>query len=520
MIQLCERSAVFVGCARNCGAHVVSVLANIERMAALYRQAAFVFVENDSQDDTKARLLHWLEPRPTGTLLELDGLAVTEPSRTARLATARNAYLRQVRESPYRDYDDLIVLDFDDVNAPALDMNAFKAAAEYLHSSEGTLGVFANSSPVYFDIWALRHPVWCPGDCWADIRALRHLPPAAAVERLLYARQIAINPRQPPFAVQSAFGGLGLYRLAQLLPQRYVGSNPDGTEVCEHVSVNLALSRLGQLFIYPALQNCAPEFHLRPKRMPALQLELEQDGARCTLLAPLDYTLEADRAAHPWLGRRLPRLSRLLAVLAPAATMIDVDAGIGDTVALCRLAGNTAPFVALEATELYFSFLEANRQASPAVFKDVRTMRATIRELGELQLEEVSLLRTGAKARDGKLLCASVPFLRRCAPVIWAQAAAGDATERGHWRQFCVDLTARYVRMCLFDSHGCLLGQGAISEQTDRFLELLRGAEEHLQQGTSENGSAPGQYLEVAFFPVGREDVYQTFAATLTEANR
>jgi hypothetical protein len=507
MNQLRERSAVFVGCARNCGAHVELVLANIERMAALYGNAAFGFVENDSQDDTKAQLSRWLALRPAGTLLELDGLAAREPSRTARLAKARNAYLAFVRESPYREYDDLIVLDFDDVNAIALDMVAFKSAAEYLRSDAGILAVFANSSPVYFDIWALRHPVWCPGDCWADIRALRHLSPAQAVEQLLYARQIAISPRQPPIPVQSAFGGLGLYRLAQVLPQHYVGTNPDGTEVCEHVSVNLALSRTGQLFIYPALQNRAPEIHLRPLRIPARQLELEQDGQRCTLLAPPNYRLDVERAEHPLYGRQLPRLARMLAAREPQATLIDVDAGIGDTVALCRLAGCTAPFVALESAEHYFSFLEANRHASSVLFKDVRTIRAAISELSELGPREVSLVRTGASGRDAALLRASVPFLRSCAPVIWAQAAATSPADAEHWRQLCGDLAPYYGQICLFDGHGFLLTQGPIAEQADRFIDLLKEA--------PAIGSASNSYSEVALFPVARDDIYQAFAATL-----
>ncbi len=124
MNSLSERSAVFVGCARNCGAQLDGVLANIEGMASLYAKAAFVFVENDSQDDTKARLLKWLANRPLGSLLQLDGLVATEPSRTARLAQARNRYLDHVRSSSYIGYDDLVVLDFDNVNTGPIDLTA------------------------------------------------------------------------------------------------------------------------------------------------------------------------------------------------------------------------------------------------------------------------------------------------------------------------------------------------------------------------------------------------------------
>jgi hypothetical protein len=49
-------SAVFVGCARDCEAHLDGVLANIRRAAAQFSQVAFIFVENDSVDATATRL--------------------------------------------------------------------------------------------------------------------------------------------------------------------------------------------------------------------------------------------------------------------------------------------------------------------------------------------------------------------------------------------------------------------------------------------------------------------------------
>jgi len=496
MSKLCERSAAFVGCARDCGVHLQSVLANVERMAALYAKAAFVFVENDSGDDTKAQLLRWLASRPQGTLLQLDGLARTEPGRTARLARTRNAYLAQLRDGPYRDYDDLIVLDFDEANASPIDMAAFTAAAQFLHADERTVGVFANSSPVYFDIWALRHPVWCPGDCWADIRSIRHLPRAQAIERLLYARQIAINPGQPPLPVESAFGGLGLYRLAPVLAHRYVGSNPDGTEVCEHVSLNTALSRAGQLFIYPALQNFAPPVHLRPRQIPARALDLEQDGRRCSLLAPAEHRLGAEEAPPPGL-RLLPRLARLLAAAAPLDPMIVVDAGIGETVARCRLGGCDAPFLAIEASELYFSFLEANRQSLPELYQNVRTIRGELRDLGQLGVREISLLSTGAHERNAAMLGANVALLRASGAVIWARAAAMSPAAQNHWRQLCTGLAPIYSHLCLLTGSGALLAHGPLAQTQAALFDLTNGA------------------VEVILFPASRFEVYTAFLTSL-----
>jgi hypothetical protein len=44
---------LFAGCVRDCEKWLPSVLHNIERIASLYVEAAFIFVENDSQDRTK-----------------------------------------------------------------------------------------------------------------------------------------------------------------------------------------------------------------------------------------------------------------------------------------------------------------------------------------------------------------------------------------------------------------------------------------------------------------------------------
>jgi FkbM family methyltransferase len=550
MSNMSERSAVFVGCARNCRAYLDQVLGNVERMAALYAKAAFIFVENDSEDGSKAALLQWLDSRPSGILLELDGLAATESSRTARLARARNGYLGHLRESPFIGYDDLVVLDFDDVNATPLDLAAFSAAADFLHADDETVGVFANSRPVYFDIWALRHPNWCPNDCWAEVHASRDASPAEAAQRFIFARQIAIDPGQPPIGVASAFGGLGIYRLAKVLPHRYVGTTSVGTDVCEHVSLNLELSRSGRLFIFPALQNLAPQEHLRPNQVPTRQLRLEQDGRSCVLLAPPEHRLDVYRAASPLYDRRLPLLSRLVAAAAPGGAIIDVGANIGDTVALCRMAGCDAPFIAIEPSVQYFAVLEANRQALPELFKDVRTLHAFIGvgseqlslvegagtarvekltnphppsdtptvPLGRVTDQEVSLIKTDTDGYDAAILSGSVEFLRRSRPVIWAEAEVSDPSDEQRWSQLCADLSESHPYMCIFDNFGFLVAHGAVADKQVTFLDLLRYTRRHKAGDAKNIGPPTIYYIDVAFFPATKFDVYTAFVNALIES--
>jgi hypothetical protein len=235
-----KRSVVIVGCARDCEPFLPAVLQNVSRIANLYSHAAFVFVENDSRDNTREILQRWLSERPNSFLVCLDGLAAQEKRRTARLAIARNAYMDAVRYHNMAKLDHLVVLDFDIVNTNAISEESLAEAIRFLDSSTQNAAVFANQLP-YYDIWALRHDVWCPEDCWARIaNRPAYLPRHRAIERYFTSRQVRISSDSPPVAVRSAFGGLGLYKLDFVRAARYVGLLPHGSEICEHVAFNEA----------------------------------------------------------------------------------------------------------------------------------------------------------------------------------------------------------------------------------------------------------------------------------------
>lgn len=257
-------SVVFAGCARDCEASLPAVLANVERAAARVGRSAVILVENDSKDGTKGLARRWAEGRPGAAVLDLDGLAARVPLRTARIAAARNAYLEHA-DAALRDFDLLAVFDCDGPNVPAWRLEGWDAALRHLEAHPEVSAVFAASDPVYYDIWALRHPGWCPGDCWREIAEDRREPPAVAVERYVYSRQLDLPASGAPIQVQSAFNGLGLYRLGPALSGRYVGLGPQGEEVCEHVAFNAQVGRHGELHILPALRTAAPAEHLRPR---------------------------------------------------------------------------------------------------------------------------------------------------------------------------------------------------------------------------------------------------------------
>jgi hypothetical protein len=276
MDQVLNKRAVFVGCARDCAMDISRVLSNVSRMAAMFAESAFVFIENDSHDATKSTIQAWCRGRPNAQLVSLDGLATNCPVRTIRLATVRNRYLSLLR-SDFRAHDLVFVLDCDDTNAREIELDAVVRAVEFLARDPTHAGVFANSRDEYYDLWALRHPLRCPGDVWEEVcdYAIEHRVSDEEAYRRTFANRIFSLPVDaPPLEVDSAFGGLGIYKIASLLRNKreYVGhkiklisgtlpGSPEnrgevGWQCCEHVSFNSGFREVGErLHVMPDLVN-------------------------------------------------------------------------------------------------------------------------------------------------------------------------------------------------------------------------------------------------------------------------
>lgn len=257
-------SAVFVGTARDCARWLPDVLANLAKLSQLYDRTAFIFAVSDATDATATLLRNWMGKERAGKVLDLGELAGRFELRTERIAFARNACLEEVRGSAFAEYGHLVVADMDDVLAAPLDLGSYVRAAEWLDASPDRAAVFASASPCYYDIWALRHPTWCPHDCWHRIWGRPGGESFEAAKfREVFARQIVLPPQMEPIEVRSAFGGLGLYRMPYALNARYLGLDAEGREVSEHVAFNEAIASAGgRLFVFPDLQVRAPQQHL------------------------------------------------------------------------------------------------------------------------------------------------------------------------------------------------------------------------------------------------------------------
>ena len=260
--------AIFAGCVRNCERWLPKVLTNIEKYSSYFFKSHFIFIENDSTDNTKEILGKWYKNRNCSSI-NMDGLK-NIPKRGLRLEAARNAYLKIIKDSnSLKKYDYLIVMDFDDVSIFEIEKKNILKSIEFLNSDKSIAGVFSNQRGMYYDMWTLRHKTICPVDVWEEIldyKIKNKVTDEIAYECTLKKRKFNLDENNSPLEVDSAFGGFAIYKMDYILKNQkpYIGSkikkidknNTIKWQVCEHVQFNMGIKDLGgKLYILPYLIN-------------------------------------------------------------------------------------------------------------------------------------------------------------------------------------------------------------------------------------------------------------------------
>jgi glycosyltransferase involved in cell wall biosynthesis len=242
---------VICGTARNIEGKLEDSIKDLYRAFSSFKQVKFLICESFSTDQT---------------LLELDKLKIEVPNfdyfsdseidknewrRTVRIASARNELQKKIRDE-YENYDYVAMVDLDGVNR---DLN--KKSVESIWQFDFWDAVFANQPLRYYDIWALRAKGWNEGDCWNEYQNLLKILPSKEAHRIAVTSKMkSISEKSQPIRVESAFGGLGIYRTSVFLESLYLGMDDEGNEICEHIHFHETLSKKGyQLFIMPSLVN-------------------------------------------------------------------------------------------------------------------------------------------------------------------------------------------------------------------------------------------------------------------------
>lgn len=241
---LCRKSIAFLCCARDCATQLKQSVDELLKIGNLFEKFQFYVFENDSRDQTPDLLRRLAGAVPIEVFSE-QGLDQIFPSRTERLSYCRNQLLSHVATQPF---DYVAVADLDGV-ITRIEESEFLSC----FVNEAWDGCFPGAREKYYDLWALRHPGIMPADYNQMMNKLPFVVGEDNAQLLsaIPARNLEFDKFHHWLEVESAFGGLALYRASTYPKGRYCGKEYD-REVCEHVPFHRSLKHAGaRLYINP-----------------------------------------------------------------------------------------------------------------------------------------------------------------------------------------------------------------------------------------------------------------------------
>ncbi len=251
---------LIVGLARNSGHKISKEVKKINDAFSGAASVDWLVIESDSDDKTLDELnalSHVISLR----YITLGSLEKKHPKRTERIALCRNRYLDEIKSNrSYEKIDYVVIADLDGANCE-LTLESIQSCWSIEVDWDAC---FANQSKAYYDVWALRHEIWSPNDCWENRKFLfdNGVSSFQASYVAVWSRMVRIDKAAQPIQVESAFGGLGIYKKSIIMNARYNGLNSKDEETCEHVSFHRHLHEAGyQLYIVPSLINCSWSEH-------------------------------------------------------------------------------------------------------------------------------------------------------------------------------------------------------------------------------------------------------------------
>lgn len=261
-----NRQFFVVGLVRDQEKRLEIIVEILDKSFSVYGQVSFFIVESDSTDGTIHILDKLKVSKKNFDFISLGNTESEHIDRWTRLARLRNIYLKKFESlKHFSGSDFLVVADLDDVNLK-LTYNSLKS----IFRRDDWAGVFANQSKYYYDVLALRHPVLSPNDCWKEERKLikQGMNPYLARKKAVFDRQIKIRRNSPWIEVESAFGGLGIYRRKNILNCRYNERSSEGELACEHIDFhNQIRAKGGNLFVVPSFINSHFVDHTNTKKV-------------------------------------------------------------------------------------------------------------------------------------------------------------------------------------------------------------------------------------------------------------
>ena len=276
---------LIVGTIRNCQRQIFQTIKCLDKGLHFANKIEYFFIESDSDDRTLDSLKKLSREKKNFRYKSFGKLKTKLPIHTQRLAFCRNRYLEEFKRKKNYWVEYLIVVDTDGV-CKNLNSQVIKKCI----SEKGWSAYTANVKGAYYDIWALRHDIWSPNDCWqASKEEIKiGLSRFESESKNVYSRMIKIKSSKKIIAVDSAFGGLAIYKKLNIPDNaKYIGLSRNGEKICEHISFHNAIRKnQGLIFINPKLViGPSPYAHTKYSGI----LGLNRFWARCFTDSVLDF---------------------------------------------------------------------------------------------------------------------------------------------------------------------------------------------------------------------------------------
>jgi len=246
LAKISQKSITFAASIRNCGSSLKADIELAMRLGAYFNDYKIVLFENDSVDSTK-NILSAFAGETNIKIFSMDGLDSHFPFRTQRISFARNILFNEVKRN---NSDYFCNMDMDGIIGNDFSFDGFLSNFCF---DECWDAVFPANVDKYYDIWALRHEAICPDDYQRVMNAMSPIFSNEIIfdHALNNLQKIDFKMLNGWLCVDSAFGGMGIYKTNKFINSNYFGVK-DGYEVCEHVTFHLKAVEAGaQIFINP-----------------------------------------------------------------------------------------------------------------------------------------------------------------------------------------------------------------------------------------------------------------------------
>ena len=277
LVPIEEATVLLAGTGRDVASYIASEMKHLLSSLKNFKKVFILVIESDSSDNTVEVLQELKKNIPNFDYLTLGKLAGEIPVRTERIAYCRNHIINAVKENPkYAEIDYVILSDLDGLNTH---LNAASVAQCWKTDVPWDV-VTANQLDFYYDILALRHKYWSPGDCIVQQTSLEPIfGHDQSVNLAVWAKQVQLSTTAGYIEVSAAFGGFAIYKKQAYISGTYVGSGvSDGVrhEACEHVAHCADMRKAGyRIFINSALINCkrpADQYPKKPKAFSGMMI--------------------------------------------------------------------------------------------------------------------------------------------------------------------------------------------------------------------------------------------------------